>query len=439
MPNRDETGGAANKGAYIGVDTPTEAGYDAFYAEPNEFLSNYPFAEPYVLAYETCPSMDVDSGLYLPTSSAIDQFQVAQWYEAASKDFPWAMGGSTTIEIDGETKHAFTECFYADQNTGGIYVYNGNYPPVENPSEPVYKGIARKVKKIYVGVNGTARKVKKAYIGVGGVARLCFGDGIEADPVLGNNDPATIQAVAQSGQAPNYWAVGDTVPITLNGTVGALTFSNETYCAFIIGFDHNSTIEGKNSIHFQFGKTNDGTDIAFVDAGYNEYYDDDPNARFVMNTNTNPGGWEGSYMRNTICPAFLAALPQEWQNVIVACTKYSDNYGRGNNTASYVTATQDKIWLLAECEVFGDDYGYSGSGYSNDAEKNYQKQYDYYRNGNSRKKYKHNATGTTCFWWLRSVRVGVSGNFCRVSTGGSSTAGGRANWSIGFAPGFMVG
>ena len=179
MPNRDETGGAANKGAYIGVDTPTEAGYDAFYADPNEFLSNYPFAEPYVLAYETCPSMDVDSGLYLPTSLAIDQFQVAQWYETASKDFPWAMGGSTTIEIDGETKYAFIECFYADQNTGGIYVYNGNYPPVENPSEPVYKGIARKIKKIYVGVNGIARKVKKAYIGVGGVARLIFEDALQ--------------------------------------------------------------------------------------------------------------------------------------------------------------------------------------------------------------------------------------------------------------------
>lgn len=167
----------AKQGAYIGVDTPTEAGYDAFYADPNEFLSNYPFAEPYVLAYETCPSMDVDSGYYLPTSLAIDQFQVAQWYETASKDFPWAMGGSTTIEIDGETKYAFVECFYADQNTGGIYVYVGNYPPVENPSEPVYKGIARKIKKIYVGVNGIARKVKKAYIGVGGVARLCFSGG----------------------------------------------------------------------------------------------------------------------------------------------------------------------------------------------------------------------------------------------------------------------
>lgn len=168
----------AKHGAYIGVGTPTEAGYDAFYATTDEFLADYPLAEPYVMVFETCPSMDVDSGLYLPTSPAIDQFQTQQWCNEIWMDFPWAMAGSTTIEIDGETKYAFIECFYADRNTGGIYVYNGNYPPVENPNEPVYKGIARKIKKIYVGINGTARKVKKAYIGVGGVAILIFEDAL---------------------------------------------------------------------------------------------------------------------------------------------------------------------------------------------------------------------------------------------------------------------
>ena len=95
-------------------------------------------------------------------------------------------------------------------------------------------------------------------------------------------------------------------------------------------------------------------------------------------------------MRKTICPAFLAALPAAWQNVIVACTKYSDNRGGGSDNASYVTATQDKIWLLAEFEVFGTRY------YANSAEKNYQKQYDYYKNGNSRVKYQHSNTGAAC-------------------------------------------
>ena len=136
-------------------------------------------------------------------------------------------------------------------------------------------------------------------------------------------------------------------------------------------------------------------------------------------------------MRKTICPAFLAALPAAWQNVIVACTKYSDNRGGGSDNASYVTATQDKIWLLAEFEVFGTRY------WPNSAEKNYQKQYDYYKNGNSRVKYKHNATGTACDWWLRSVYAAGSNRFRLVSTGGSGSNA-YAHWSYGFAPGFKV-
>ncbi len=242
--------------------------------------------------------------------------------------------------------------------------------------------------------------------------------------------PAEIQAAAQSGQAATLWSVGDAVPITLNGTVGALTFSNETYYAFILGFNHNSSVEGSNTIHFQFGKTADGTDIAFCDSNYNK---SGSSGGFCMNrTENNIGGWKNSYMRYTICAAFLNALPTEWQNMIAACTKYSDNSGDGGNTASYVTATSDRIWLLAEFEVFGTRSG------ANNAEQNYQKQYDYYKNGNSTIKHQHSATTTACYWWLRSVNMSNSSSFCNVGTGGANS-GNDANYSQGFAPGFVVG
>ena len=255
-----------------------------------------------------------------------------------------------------------------------------------------------------------------------------------ASPDLEDNDPAVIKAAAQSGQAKNLWSVGDKTPIAINGKVGALTI-NGTYYAIILGFDHNSSVEGGNSIHFQIGKDASGKDIAFVDSNYGS---SGSSAGFRMNTsNTNSGGWNGSYMRKTICPAFLNALPADWRNVIVACTKYSDNTGGGSNTASYVTATQDKIWLLAECEVFGSDYGYGGKGYANDAEKNYQKQYDYYKNGNSKVRYKHNANTAACAWWLRSVYARYTNIFCGVGTDGSAN-GNSAYWSFGFAPGFKV-
>lgn len=245
------------------------------------------------------------------------------------------------------------------------------------------------------------------------------------DTSLANNTPDIIAAAAKSGQAANYWSVGDKVGIAVNGSFGGLSYNNTVY-AFILGFNHNSSVEGGNSIHFQFGKTAAGVDIAFV----NSY--GSTSTGFCMNTsNTNSGGWNNSYMRKTICPAFLAALPMAWQNIIAACTKYSDNTGGGSNTASYVTATSDKIWLLSEMEVQGT------RSYANSAEANYQKQYDYYRNGNSKVKYQHTATTSACHWWLRSVYASNTSIFCNVYTGGSANAD-VAYYSRGFAPGFKV-
>ena len=275
-------------------------------------------------------------------------------------------------------------------------------------------GTAKITVKVAAGTNHTAPSDKTINVTVS-----------LPDTSLANNTPDIIAAAAKSGQAANYWSVGDKVGIAVNGSFGGLSYNNTVY-AFILGFNHNSSVEGGNSIHFQFGKTAAGVDIAFV----NSY--GSTSTGFCMNTsNTNSGGWNNSYMRKTICPAFLSALPTAWQNIIAACTKYSDNTGGGSNTASYVTATSDKIWLLSEMEVQGT------RSYANSAEANYQKQYDYYRNGNSKVKYQHTATTSACNWWLRSVSASYTYHFCRVITGGSANYF-SAYISFGFAPGFKV-
>lgn len=275
-------------------------------------------------------------------------------------------------------------------------------------------GTAKITVKVAAGTNHTAPSDKTINVTVS-----------LPDTSLANNTPDIIAAAAKSGQAANYWSVGDKVGIAVNGSFGGLSYNNTVY-AFILGFNHNSSVEGGNSIHFQFGKTAAGVDIAFV----NSY--GSTSTGFCMNTsNTNSGGWNNSYMRKTICPAFLAALPKAWQNIIAACTKYSDNTGGGSNNASYVTATSDKIWLLSEMEVQGT------RSYANSAEANYQKQYDYYRNGNSKVKYQHTATTSACYWWLRSVRASYTLSFCLVSAGGSAYSN-DAYGSFGFAPGFKV-
>ncbi|MEY8261007.1 DUF6273 domain-containing protein [Oscillospiraceae bacterium 50-60] len=257
---------------------------------------------------------------------------------------------------------------------------------------------------------------------------------------LNDNTWATIKEVSDAGQGENYWSVGDTKRITINGKVGNFTFSNLAIDAFIIGFNHNSSREGTNRIHFQIGKIG-GKDVCLCDSNYGS--SSTSSGRFQMNTsNTNSGGWNGSYMRKTLLgnsgtpsspPAnsLLAALPSDLRAVMKPVTKYSDNTGGGSDNASYVTATTDYLFNLAEFEYHG------ARSYANSAEKNFQLQYSYYKAGNSKVKYKHGETGTAASHWCRSVYVGDTSSFCRVNTSGSASNN-DANDSWGAAPGFTV-
>lgn len=242
---------------------------------------------------------------------------------------------------------------------------------------------------------------------------------------------ADIKRISDAGKSSSYFAIGDRKAVALSGTAGSLSLSGTYYC-YIIGIDHNSANEGTNRIHFQFGYTavSGGVHIAFIDGGYNSSYTS--GSYFNMNNaNRNSGGWANSRMRTTIIPTFKACLPSDLQAVLKTVTKYSDNIGGGSNTTSYVTATTDDIFLLAEWEVFG------ARSYANSAEQNYQSQYAYYSAGNSKVRYRHSSTGSIADWWLRSVRAGNLAAFCSVDAWGGANIGG-ANDSLGFAPAFCV-
>lgn len=256
---------------------------------------------------------------------------------------------------------------------------------------------------------------------------------------LSSNSWAVIKAVSDAGQGANYWSVGDTKRITLNGKVGAYTFSNFNVDVFILGFNHNSSKEGSNRIHFQIGKVS-GKAVALCDSQYNG---SGSSAMFHMNSSdSNSGGWNGSYMRKTLLgnsntPAstlensLMAALPSDLLAVMKTVTKYTDNTGGGSNSSGNVTATADYLFLLAEFEVFGTRY------YANQYEQNSQKQYEYYKAGNSRVAYNHSAVSTAVWWWLRSAYYTGSGSFCDVTTGGGYYDY-SAYYSAGMRPGFAV-
>lgn len=256
---------------------------------------------------------------------------------------------------------------------------------------------------------------------------------------LNNNEWSVIKSVSDAGQGASYWSIGDRKAVTLNGTVGALTLSNVTTYVFIIGFNHNSSVEGANRIHFQLGKTalSGGTDVALCDSKYNSQVS--AMGYFSMNSSgTNSGGWNSSQMRTKICGTSLssysgtiiAVIPAALRAVLKSVTKYTDNTGN-SSAASAVTATTDYFFLLSEYEVFGT------ISRGNTYESGKQAQYSYYSAGNSKVKYNHSATSTAVIWWFRSPCASYSAGFVNVYTHGAVN-GSDARYSLGFAPGFCV-
>lgn len=239
--------------------------------------------------------------------------------------------------------------------------------------------------------------------------------------VLADNSWDMIKRVSDADEGANWWSVGDTKPVVLNGKVGILNLSNLTIDAFILGFNHNSAKEGTHRIHFALGKIG-GKQVALCDSQYDSWTG---STCFHMNSSdTNSGGWNATYMRKTILgnsgtpsspPAnsLLAALPADLRAVMKSVTKYTDNTG-GSNSSSAVTPTTDYLWPMAEFEVYGT------RTYANQYEKNSQQQYAYFKAGNAKVFYNHSATGTVVWVWSRSPFYYNNNYFVMFHTDGTA-------------------
>ena len=314
----------------------------------------------------------------------------------------------------------------AQSNNTGVATVNVNGTTVT--VNAVGKGNATITVSVAEGTNYTAPANKTCSVSV-----------TLPTTTLNDNDWDTISEASAAGTADDYWAVGDTKSIVINGNVVGFGITNLTVNVFILGFNHNASREGSNRIHFQIGKIG-ATPVALCDS---QYGSSGSSQGFRMNTsNTNNGGWASSYMRNTVlgnggtpssptANSLMAALPSALRAVMKAVTKYTDNVGNDTgNVQSNVTSTQDYLFLLAEFEVFGT------RNWANSYEQNYQVQYAYYQAGNSRIAYRHTSTASAVWWWLRSPRYN-SNSFLIVGTDGYYSTN-RANDSGGVRPGFAV-
>lgn len=257
---------------------------------------------------------------------------------------------------------------------------------------------------------------------------------------LNDNDWLTISEVSSSGQGQNYFSVGDTKSIPLNGNLVGTIYSNKVVDAVIIGFDHNAEKEGNDLIHFQLGKIG-SQQVALCDSHYPSRGSSEG---FRMNpSDTNAGGWSNSYMRNIVLgnsgtPAsppdnsLMAIIPAELRNVLKSVTKWTDNTGNGSASSSNITSTTDFFSLPSEFEVMGSKTN------ANQYEQNHQTQYAFYKSGNAKLRYKDTATTTVVHWALRSPGASAANTFCQINDDGNARNTNVADASTGLAPIFYI-
>lgn len=207
--------------------------------------------------------------------------------------------------------------------------------------------------------------------------------GILLDPVFANNDWESIIIACQQNIVPDTWAVGDSKDMIIG---------SETYPIDIIGKNHDTYSSG-------------GTAPLTLQM-HNCYI-----TTYAMNrTNINEGGWTECLMRNTYLPQIMALMPLEVQNNIRNVNKQT-SAGGGSRV---IDTTSDKLFLLAEIEIWGDTtYSVDGEG----------SQYSYYNSGGSKSKKIIDQFMPT-YWFTRSPRKSNYNFFCAVN---SSAMAGNAN------------
>lgn len=171
---------------------------------------------------------------------------------------------------------------------------------------------------------------------------------------FGDNSWDEIAYVAASGEANNYWSVGD------SKTEDGITYT-------IIGMGHDSL---------------SSTDAKYRDTTYNR------NCKkaaltiqvmtaagpSVMNTTaTNIGGWDECYMRNTVLQVYLAGMPSDLRAVMRTVEKTTSI---GGYATTDMVISDDKLFLLTMSEMRN-----GNTTYELPAEIEANPMYAYYANG----------------------------------------------------------
>jgi len=244
----------------------------------------------------------------------------------------------------------------------------------------------KEIKKIYVG----SQEVADVFVG----ANKVYSNGPTVDPVLNNNDWATIRAVCEAGEAANYWALGDTKADT--GT--------------------DSTTR-----HFQ---------IVDMQGLYNKHVVflqvELESTSYQWNNNLYYNEYNLATIRTTTLPEVLLKYSSDLQGQVTDTT-YKVSAGQYSTTLLDLT---DKLFLPAVKELFGvqiDDHQEESDALT---------QFQYFAT-NSAASYKIKYQGEVATaWWTRSPRVYANDTAMRVPDSGTYVGGMLINNYFGVAPCF---
>lgn len=224
------------------------------------------------------------------------------------------------------------------------------------------------------------------------------------DPDFATASWESIKNAVLGGVASDFYAVGTTKTITLkNGNTVTLRIANNSG-------DLYEKVDGSGYTGFV---------LEFVEQWPTSYY--------MNSSNTNAGGWDASYMRNTVMPLIWEQLPDDLQSVIATVKVKAAKSG----TDGTLVESEDTLFLPAERELFG------SRSYSRTEEWNALQQWQYYAANNTNDARVKKRNGSANYWWERSPYSGNSGSFCGVYSSGSAYYG-NASGSYGVAPGFCI-
>lgn len=213
---------------------------------------------------------------------------------------------------------------------------------------------------------------------------------------------AEIKAAVQAGinglDLSEYWAVGDTKPVTLIQTGEVIELQ-------IAGFNHDTYSDGVTA------------PVTFV------MKDCLTNTSEMNLSITNTGGYPASAMKIRVEGWVYDRLPSDLKAIVAPVKKKCyTTYDQ----ASSLSEANYNVWLLAEAEVF-DSVSYTiGNGEGT--------KYPIFTDNASRVK---KINGSAYAWWLRSACSSTSAAFVRVASGGGVLYA-NASDSLGVAVGLCI-